>query len=90
VYLQGSYKNSTNTRGNSDVDIVAELTSSFRYDNAALTAAQRQAFDVYYGTAAYGWQDFRAHMEAALVAYFGRHRVQQKDKCIRVETEGVH
>jgi tRNA nucleotidyltransferase (CCA-adding enzyme) len=29
VYLQGSYKNDTNLRGDSDVDVVVELTSTF-------------------------------------------------------------
>jgi len=32
VYLQGSYKNDTNIRGNSDVDVVAQLNSTF-YSN---------------------------------------------------------
>jgi len=32
VYLQGSYKNSTNIRGDSDVDVVVQLNSSF-YSN---------------------------------------------------------
>jgi tRNA nucleotidyltransferase (CCA-adding enzyme) len=30
VYLQGSYKNDTNVYGESDVDVVVELTSSFQ------------------------------------------------------------
>ena len=30
VYLQGSYKNDTNIRGDSDVDIVVQLNSRFR------------------------------------------------------------
>ena len=38
TYLQGSYLNSTNIRGDSDVDLVAELTSVF-YSN--LTQAEK-------------------------------------------------
>ena len=33
VYLQGSYKNSTNIRGDSDVDVVAQLNSTFYSNN---------------------------------------------------------
>src|SRR6266487_5390310 len=32
VYLQGSYKNSTNFYGNSDVDVVVQLNSSYQRD----------------------------------------------------------
>ncbi|HPC63780.1 MAG TPA: nucleotidyltransferase, partial [Anaerohalosphaeraceae bacterium] len=35
VYLQGSYKNDTNIRGDSDVDIVAQLNSTF-YSNLSV------------------------------------------------------
>src|SRR6266566_4716777 len=40
VYLQGSYPNFTNIRGNSDVDIVVEMTSMFFSD---LTEEEKQA-----------------------------------------------
>lgn len=36
IYLQGSYKNSTNIYGNSDVDIVVEFTSIFSSDTSQL------------------------------------------------------
>jgi tRNA nucleotidyltransferase (CCA-adding enzyme) len=29
IYLQGSYKNDTNIRGDSDVDVVVELTATY-------------------------------------------------------------
>ena len=38
IYLQGSYANSTNIRGNSDVDVVAEMTCVY-YSN--LTEADK-------------------------------------------------
>jgi tRNA nucleotidyltransferase (CCA-adding enzyme) len=40
VYLQGSYKNTTNIRGDSDVDVVAQLNSTFQDDLSALPLAQ--------------------------------------------------
>ena len=86
VYLQGSYRNSTNTRGNSDVDVVAELTSSFRYDVGALAPAQQQAFHSRYPPASHGWSEFRSHLEAALRSHYGPERVHPGKKCITVET----
>jgi tRNA nucleotidyltransferase (CCA-adding enzyme) len=38
VYLQGSYKNDTNIRGDSDVDIVVQLNSTFMPDLSELPA----------------------------------------------------
>ena len=45
IYLQGSYKNSTNIRGDSDVDVVVQLRESFGYDVSTLNATERSAFD---------------------------------------------
>jgi tRNA nucleotidyltransferase (CCA-adding enzyme) len=42
MYLQGSYKNSTNIRGDSDVDLVVLLNSTFLYDTSGLTADERK------------------------------------------------
>jgi hypothetical protein len=36
IFLQGSYRNGTNVRADSDVYIVAHLNSSFGYDVSAL------------------------------------------------------
>ena len=44
IYLQGSYGNSTNIRGDSDVDIIAELTSSFKYKISALSEKEQNIF----------------------------------------------
>lgn len=66
VYLQGSYRNFTNIRGNSDVDLVVELTSVF-YSN--LTQEERRKMG--YVPATYGWNDFRKDVIAALTNYYG-------------------
>ena len=48
IYLQGSYRNYTNIRGDSDVDIVAELRSSFSPDLSILSQPEQAAFNAYY------------------------------------------
>lgn len=55
IYLQGSYKNDTNIRGDSDVDIVVELNSIY-YSN--LSEAEKQLLAL--TTATYNWHHFRA------------------------------
>lgn len=89
IYLQGSYRNKTNIYGDSDVDVVIELTSAFSYDIAALPEAQKAEFRrVHPGTAAYAFQQFRADVEKSLVQYFGSDMVKPRNKCIQVLKNG--
>ncbi len=66
TYLQGSYRNTTNIRGDSDVDLVIELTS-VSYSN--LTDAEKALLKL--GLASYKWNDFRNDVIAALIGYYG-------------------
>lgn len=85
VYLQGSYKNSTNIYGDMDVDVVVELTSVFGYDIKNLTEAQKSEFHRRFpGSADYDLPQFRDDVAAALVAYYGSDRVVARNKCLRV------
>ncbi len=79
VYLQGSYKNSTNVYGDSDVDVVVELTSSF-YNN--LTDAQKASLGL--TTAAYGYYRFRNDVETCLRAYYGTANVETGNKVFKI------
>lgn len=84
TYLQGSYRNDTNTRGNSDVDIVAELQSAFRDDLSLLPAQQLAAQQAAYSAATYNWTDFRSDVLGVL-AYHYDHLVVPGNKAIRVD-----
>ncbi len=44
IYLQGSYKNDTNIHGESDVDVVVQLNSTFHYDLSALPGNESLLF----------------------------------------------
>jgi hypothetical protein len=79
AYLQGSYPNATNIRGNSDVDLVIESSAVF-YSN--LTDAEKQAKALQPG--AFSWSNFRDEVERALVAYYGRASVQPGNKSIKL------
>lgn len=66
VYLQGSYQNATNIRGNSDVDVVVEMTSVFYSD---LTEEEKRARNL--SAAKFTYDDLRREVVSALTAYYG-------------------
>ena len=71
VYLQGSYKNTTNIRGDSDVDVVAQLNSTFQRDLSELPDYQKNLYYQAYDEATYIWKNFRSDVLTALRNYFG-------------------
>ena len=83
IYLQGSYPNYTNIRGDSDVDVVVETGSVF-YSN--LTESDLRAAGMPAGE--FTWFQFRDEVKKALVNYYGSNLVTQGDKCIKVKGEG--
>lgn len=89
VFLQGSYANATNLRGDSDVDVVAMLTSTYVPDTTHLSVPERAAYERDRIPATYLAADFRRDVQAALQTYYGAGRVEPKNKCLRVHaTQG--
>ncbi|AKX96031.1 nucleotidyltransferase [Moorella thermoacetica] len=84
VYLQGSYKNSTNIRGDSDVDIIVQLNSVFIPDTSGLSSSEREQFVMTYGDAAYSWDNFRTDVLKALREYYGSKAITESNKSIKV------
>lgn len=86
VFLQGSYRNSTNIFGDSDVDIVVQLNSTFGSDIASLDATQRVQQQNAYALADYPWKDFREDVLQTLEKYYGKQSIHSLNKCIQVVT----
>lgn len=84
-YLQGSYRNDTNIRGDSDVDVVLELTSSFELDASTLSQYEQGLLDSSFQTASHSWNDFRRETLKALEVGFGSTMVGQGNKSIKVK-----
>jgi len=84
VFLQGSYANATNIRGDADVDIVVMLKSSWLADTSMLTPVQKQAYDRDHHSVSYGATQLRRDTIQALTDYFGADRIDPRNKCIRV------
>jgi len=57
VYLQGSYKNYTNTHGSSDVDVLVKLTSSFGRDLSNLTPEEKRRYYEDMSDVSYAYDD---------------------------------
>lgn len=70
-YLQGSYRNHTNTVQDHDVDIVLELTSSFWYEDTALNAEQKARLRAAIAPATYSLSAFRDEILCTLYGAFG-------------------
>ena len=84
IYLQGSYANATNIRGDSDVDVVAQSNRTFVSNKPKLSASALQRYEAIHSAATYHKQDLRRDIKSALVRYYGAALVSEKDKCIRV------
>lgn len=83
IYLQGSYKNDTNIRGDSDVDVVVQLNSTIRCNTSLVTDAERRMYDQIYSDAAYDWQEFRTDVLRALQTKYGRNTIQEGKKSLK-------
>ena len=86
-YLQGSYRNDTNISGDSDVDVVLELNSSFRYDTTSLSQYEQQMLSASISPAIYDWNDFRRETLKVLESGFGTRFIGQGNKSIKLKAD---
>ena len=84
VYLQGSYRNSTNTLGDSDVDVVVHSRASYMYDVSALPEPERAETLAAIEPADYAWPSFRGDVLDALISEYGSSGVIDRNKCITI------
>ncbi len=85
VFLQGSYRNDTNTRGDSDVDVVLELKSTFYYDATSLPEFDRGVLRASIPPATHSWNDFRCEALRALQDGFPWGSVVQGNKALKLK-----
>ena len=82
-YLQGSYKNDTNVRGDSDVDVVIQLNDSWYRDISLLNDDQQNLHKSSFVDATYTFWNFRADVLKALTDYFGTDKIKAGNKSIK-------
>lgn len=80
VFPQGSYRNRTNVRAESDVDVCAYCPNPFFYDVPAGTTPSQ--FQI--GPPACTFAQYRANVGAALVSHFGARSVRAGSKAFEI------
>lgn len=84
VFLQGSYRNSTNVRGDSDVDVIAMLTETYMPEYGALDAYTKSVVEGGSSSATYTLSDFRRDVSSAIRRAFPTHDVAEGGKSIKI------
>jgi len=86
IYLQGSYKNDTNIYGDSDVDVVVQLHTTWNRDLSALSPRETELYLGTYLNASYQWEDFYKDVLQTLFTYYGQSNVNNSGKVLKVNT----
>ncbi len=86
IFVQGSYRNNTNVRKDSDVDIGILCKDAFFPDLPDGTT--RETFGILPAT--YEYEQYKNEVEEALVSYFGRSAVKRGDKAFDVHETSYH
>ncbi len=84
IYLQGSYRNYTNIRGDSDVDVVVEFSSVFYSNKDELTPEQLRNFNEYYSDGKYSLNSFKEAVVNRLKSYYGEAYIKVGNNSIKV------
>jgi hypothetical protein len=84
LFLQGSYRNSTNIRGDSDVDVVAMLTDTYMPEYGALDPYTRSVVEGRSNSATYTHTDFRRDVLSAICRAFPTHNITEGGKSIKI------
>jgi len=83
IFLQGSYKNATNLRRDSDVDVVVQLSARVRPRVVAIRGSQLEQ-DQSHKVAYQRWQSFREQVLNALKATYGTKAVASGHKSLKL------
>ncbi len=83
IYLQGSYKNSTNISNSSDVDLIVEFNSVYYYDTSLLPADQVKQRQEDANPSGFGYDIFKSLVYLVLKDEFGEGIIKRDNKCIR-------
>lgn len=83
IFLQGSYRNNTNVRQNSDVDIVMRFDDAYYPDLQRLSQQDKETYNATRSDYGYNFTQLKYDTEQALRKAFGND-VERKNKCIQV------
>jgi hypothetical protein len=86
IFTQGSYRNNTNVRADSDVDVGILCFDTFFYDLPETYT--RENFDI--SPATYYYEQFKNEVGEALISYFGSGAVSRGKKAFDVHETSYH
>lgn len=87
IRRQGSYKNHTYTRGSSDVDIIAKLTSAWSRDLSELDEDEKERYERYHTSPEYGYDEFCSDIWSWLSKKFDSSVISWSGKAIEISKE---
>ena len=85
-FLQGSYSNDTNIRGDSDVDVILKLNHTFHYECNMLSLDDQAKLKKLFQSPTYKWNNFRRDALTALNDNFST-SVNQGNKSIKLRED---
>ena len=88
IFGQGSYANDTNVKNNSDIDINVMYYGCY-YHSDIPENTKEEDFNLGTTPCFYSYKEFKNDVEQALINYFGRNKVNRKNKCISVNTYDI-
>ena len=88
VFLQGSYKNRTNVKRESDIDIVVEYTGTYFHELHMLSPEELQFYWSLHQPVTCPYNQFKDDVTKILTAEFDTGEVERKDKCIKIFRNG--
>ncbi|MFH1776311.1 MAG: nucleotidyltransferase [Candidatus Omnitrophota bacterium] len=86
IFTQGSYRNNTNVKKESDVDIGILCRDTFFFDLPE--GSTRGQFGI--NTATYSYEDFKNDVQNTLVSYFGASAVKRGNKAFDIHENSYH
>lgn len=89
VFLQGSYKNSTNIYADSDVDLVVKLNSTYRRDLSKLSASQKSKYKDSVSKASYDWEQFHEDVVETFEDYYSSWSVSVEDRALVLDSSSL-
>lgn len=84
VFIQGSYKNRTNVRLDSDVDVVVRLDDIYFGDISEMDEADKQKYNEI-PDSDYTFKQFKDDVQRTLESEFESGTIERHNKCIKVE-----
>lgn len=84
IFKQGSHKNRTNVKLDSDIDLVVKHKHLYYNGITALSGDGLKKYNLDFLSASYSFDEFKSDLHSLLESEFGSVAIERADKCIKV------